>query len=66
MSTNLKPLNQKAWLLVLPVIVCVAFSAVLLGTTVGSLSGSIASGLDVRAEDGLDPQARRGPHVEGT
>ena len=29
MSSSLKPLNQKAWLLVLPVIVCVAFSAVL-------------------------------------
>jgi len=29
MSQSLKPLNQKAWLLVLPVIVCVAFSAVL-------------------------------------
>jgi len=24
-----KPLNQKAWLLILPVVVCVAFSAIL-------------------------------------
>ena len=29
MSTTTKPVNQKAWLLVLPVIVCVAFSAIL-------------------------------------
>jgi glycerol transport system permease protein len=29
MSTTLKPVNQKAWLLVLPVLVCVAFSAIL-------------------------------------
>ena len=29
MSTTTKPVNQKAWWLVLPVIVCVAFSAVL-------------------------------------
>ena len=29
MSTTIKPINQKAWLLVLPVIICVAFSAVL-------------------------------------
>jgi len=29
MSTTTKPVNQKAWLLVLPVIICVAFSAIL-------------------------------------
>ena len=29
MSTTTKPVNQKAWFLVLPVIVCVAFSAIL-------------------------------------
>ena len=29
MSTTTKPVNQRAWLLVLPVIVCVAFSAIL-------------------------------------
>jgi glycerol transport system permease protein len=29
MSTTTKPINQKAWLLVLPVIICVAFSAIL-------------------------------------
>ena len=29
MSTTVKPVNQRAWLLVLPVIVCVAFSAIL-------------------------------------
>ncbi|MCJ7838372.1 MAG: sugar ABC transporter permease, partial [Burkholderiales bacterium] len=29
MSTTIKPVNQKAWWLVLPVIICVAFSAVL-------------------------------------
>lgn len=28
MSTKVKPVNQRAWLLVLPVIVCVAFSAI--------------------------------------
>ena len=29
MSTSIKPVNQRAWLLVLPVIICVAFSAIL-------------------------------------
>ena len=29
MSTTLKPVNQKAWLLILPVVLCVAFSAIL-------------------------------------
>ena len=29
MSTTTKPVNQKAWLLILPVIICVAFSAIL-------------------------------------
>ena len=29
MSTTTKPVNQKAWFLVLPVIICVAFSAIL-------------------------------------
>ena len=29
MSTTTKPVNQKAWLLILPVLVCVAFSAIL-------------------------------------
>jgi len=29
MSTTPKPINQKAWLLILPVLVCVAFSAIL-------------------------------------
>ncbi|MEF7617079.1 sugar ABC transporter permease [Aquincola sp. MAHUQ-54] len=29
MSSTLKPVNQKAWLLVLPVFICVAFSAIL-------------------------------------
>ena len=29
MSTTTKPINQKAWFLILPVIVCVAFSAIL-------------------------------------
>ncbi|MDB5825861.1 MAG: hypothetical protein JWQ73_81, partial [Variovorax sp.] len=27
MSTTTKPINQKAWWLVLPVLICVAFSA---------------------------------------
>ena len=29
MSTTTKPVNQKAWLLILPVLLCVAFSAIL-------------------------------------
>jgi hypothetical protein len=29
MSTTIKPVNQKAWFLVLPVLICVAFSAIL-------------------------------------
>jgi len=29
MSSSMKPVNQKAWLLILPVIICVAFSAIL-------------------------------------
>src|SRR5688572_3161844 len=29
MSSTTKPVNQKAWLLILPVLICVAFSAVL-------------------------------------
>ena len=29
MSTTNKPLNQRAWLLILPVMLCVAFSAIL-------------------------------------
>ncbi|MBX7229033.1 MAG: sugar ABC transporter permease [Burkholderiaceae bacterium] len=29
MSSSIKPINQKAWLLILPVIICVAFSAIL-------------------------------------
>ena len=29
MSSTMKPVNQRAWLLVLPVIICVAFSAIL-------------------------------------
>src|SRR5688572_31863596 len=29
MSTTTKPVNQKAWFLILPVILCVAFSAIL-------------------------------------
>ena len=29
MSTTTKPVNQKAWFLILPVIICVAFSAIL-------------------------------------
>ena len=29
MSSAMKPVNQRAWLLVLPVIICVAFSAIL-------------------------------------
>ena len=29
MSTTQKPVNQKAWWLVLPVLLCVAFSAIL-------------------------------------
>ena len=29
MSTTTKPVNQKAWLLILPVLICVAFSAIL-------------------------------------
>ena len=28
MSTTTKPVNQKAWFLILPVILCVAFSAI--------------------------------------
>ena len=33
-STTTKPVNQKAWLLILPVIICVAFSAILTLMTV--------------------------------
>ena len=29
MSTTTKPVNQKAWFLILPVLLCVAFSAIL-------------------------------------
>ena len=29
MSQTVKPVNQKAWLLILPVIICVAFSAII-------------------------------------
>ena len=29
MSTTTKPVNQKAWFLILPVLICVAFSAIL-------------------------------------
>ena len=29
MSTTTKPVNQKAWFLILPVFICVAFSAIL-------------------------------------
>jgi len=29
MSSSIKPVNQKAWLLILPVVICVAFSAIL-------------------------------------
>lgn len=29
MTSTVKPLNQKAWFLILPVLVCVAFSAIL-------------------------------------
>lgn len=29
MSVTTKPVNQKAWFLILPVIICVAFSAIL-------------------------------------
>ena len=29
MSTTTKPVNQKAWFLILPVLICVAFSAVI-------------------------------------
>ena len=38
MSTTTKPVNQKAWWLVLPVVVCVAFSAVLPMMTVVNYS----------------------------
>ena len=29
MSTTTKPVNQKAWFLILPVLICVAFSAII-------------------------------------
>ena len=29
MSTTIKPVNQKAWFLILPMLICVAFSAVI-------------------------------------
>jgi len=48
MSTALKPINQKAWLLVLPVVLCVAFSALLPLMTVVNYS----------VQDIIDPERR--------
>ncbi|MBP7351387.1 carbohydrate ABC transporter permease [Comamonas sp. UBA7528] len=48
MSTSNKPVNQRAWLLILPVIVCVAFSAVLPLMTVVNYS----------VQDIIDPERR--------
>ena len=36
MSTTTKPVNQKAWFLILPVLLCVAFSATIPPMTVGT------------------------------
>ncbi|MFP8832680.1 carbohydrate ABC transporter permease [Hydrogenophaga sp. XSHU_21] len=48
MSTTTKPVNQKAWLLVLPVVICVAFSAILPLMTVVNYS----------VQDIISPQRR--------
>ncbi len=48
MSASNKPVNQRAWLLILPVIVCVAFSAVLPLMTVVNYS----------VQDIIDPERR--------
>lgn len=48
MSTTTKPLNQKAWWLILPVILCVAFSAILPLMTV----------VNYAVQDIIDPERR--------
>src|SRR3954471_7803013 len=48
MSTTTKPVNQKAWLLILPVLLCVAFSAILPLMTVVNYS----------VQDIIDPERR--------
>jgi len=45
---NIKPVNQKAWLLILPVVICVAFSAILPLMTVVNYS----------VQDIIDPERR--------
>jgi glycerol transport system permease protein len=44
MSATTKPVNQKAWFLILPVILCVAFSAILPLMTVVNYSVQDISG----------------------
>ena len=45
MSATTKPVNQKAWFLILPVILCVAFSAILPLMTVVNYSCRTSSAL---------------------
>ena len=54
MSTTTKPVNQKAWLLVLPVIICVAFSAILPLMTVVNYSVQDTFGNNVFFWAGVD------------
>ena len=54
MSTTTKPVNQKAWLLILPVIICVAFSAVLPLMTVVNYSVQDIFGPDRRVFVGTE------------
>ena len=54
MSVTVKPVNQKAWLLILPVIICVAFSAVLPLMTVVNYSVQDIFGPDRRVFVGTE------------
>ncbi|MCB1982106.1 MAG: sugar ABC transporter permease, partial [Rhodoferax sp.] len=54
MSTTLKPVNQRAWWLILPVFVCVAFSAVLPLMTVVNYSVQDIFGPDRRVFVGTE------------
>ena len=54
MSTTIKPVNQKAWFLVLPVLICVAFSAILPLMVVVNYSVQDIISLDRRVFVGTD------------
>ena len=41
MSVQNKPVNQKAWFLILPVLICVAFSAIIPLMTVAAMIGKL-------------------------